>query len=78
MHEILEQRNINYKLCSQTDFQLRSVKTVNCGLRALKYLSPEVGKIVPLEIKHSETLEQFKIKISLIECQPYFHYLGYR
>ena len=71
MHEILEQRNINYKLRSQTDFQLRSVKTVNCGLRVLKYLSPEVGKIVSLEIKHSETLEQFKIKINLIECQPY-------
>ena len=28
MHEIFEQRNIQYNLSSQTDFQLGSVKTV--------------------------------------------------
>ena len=42
MHEIFEQRNIQYNLRSQTDFQLGSVKTVNCGLRALRYLSPKI------------------------------------
>ena len=31
MHEIFEQRNIQYNLRSQTDFQLGSIKTVNCG-----------------------------------------------
>ena len=36
MHEIFEERNIQYKLCSQNDFQLESMKRVNCGLRALK------------------------------------------
>ena len=41
MHDIIEQRNIQYNLRSQTDFQLGSVKTVNCGLRALRYLGPK-------------------------------------
>ena len=34
-----EQRNIQYNFPSQTDFQLGSVKTVNCmGTQILKYL----------------------------------------
>ena len=42
MHESFEQGHIQYNLCSQTDFQLGSVKTVNCGLRALRYLSRKI------------------------------------
>ena len=51
MHEIFEQRDIQYKLRSQIDFQLGSVKTVNCALRALRYLGPKIWNIVPFEIK---------------------------
>ena len=39
MHEIFKQRNIQQNLRSQTDFQLGSAKTVNCGLRALIFWS---------------------------------------
>ena len=88
MHEIFEQRNIQfqYNLRSQTDFQLGSVKTVNCGLRALRYLGPKkIWNIVSFEIKNSENLAQVKIKIKSWKpthcpcnlCQPYFHCLGY-
>ena len=42
MHEIFELRNIQYNLRSQTDFQLGPVKTVSCGLRALRYLGPKI------------------------------------
>ena len=62
-HEIFEQMNIQYNLRSQTDFQLGPVKTVNWGLRALRYLRPKIWNIVPFEIKNSENLEQFNIKI---------------
>ena len=51
MHAIFEQRNIQYNLPSQTDFQLGSVKTVNCALRALRYLGSKIRNMVPLEIK---------------------------
>ena len=81
MHEIFEQRNIQYKLRSQTDFQLGSAKTVSCGLRALRYLGPKIWNIVSFEIKNSETLAQFKMKFKSWKpahcpynlCQPYFH-----
>ena len=61
MHEIFEERNIHYNLRSQTDFQLGSVKAVNCCLRALRYLGPKIGNIVPFEINNSETLAKFKM-----------------
>ena len=38
MFEVFEQRNIQYNLCSRTDFQLGAVKSVSCGLRALNIL----------------------------------------
>ena len=53
MHEIFEQRNIQFNLRSQTDFQLGSVKAVSCGLRAVRYLGPKIWNIVPFEIKNS-------------------------
>ena len=46
MHENFKQRNIQYNLRSQTDFQLGSVKAVNCGLRAPRY-GPKIWNIVP-------------------------------
>ena len=62
MHKVSEKRNIKYYPCSQTDFQLGSVKTVNCGLRALRYLDSKIQNAVPLAVKNPETLEKFHIK----------------
>ena len=85
VHENCEQRNTQLNLHSQTNFQLRSIKTVNYGLRGPTYLGPKIYSIVPLEIKNSETVEQFKMKIKSWKpthclcnlCQPYFLCLGY-
>ena len=41
-HEVFEIRNIQNYPRSQTDFQLGSVKTVNSGLRTLRYLGPKI------------------------------------
>ena len=51
MHEVFKHRNIQYSICSQTDFPSGLVKAVNCGLRALRYLGLKIRNIVPLEIK---------------------------
>ena len=80
MCEILKQWNIKYNLCSQTNFQLGSVKTVSCSLKALRCLGRKIWKIVPFEIKNSETLAQFAMKIESWKpthcpcnlCQSYF------
>ena len=50
MHEIFEQRNIQYNLRPQTDFQLGSVKTANCGLKAIRYLGPKIWNRILFEI----------------------------
>ena len=63
MHDVFEQRSIQYSLRSKAGFKLRSVKSANWGLRALKYLAPKIWSIVPFEIKDLENLEKFKIKI---------------
>ena len=39
MPELFEKRNLNYNLCSQTDFSLHSVNTVAYGLTLLKYFA---------------------------------------
>ena len=85
MHEIFEQRNIQYNLYSQTYFQLGSVKTVNSGLRGLRSFCLKIWNKLSLNIKNSEALEQFNMKIiswkpthcSCNQCQPFFHWLGY-
>ena len=62
MHKVFEQRDIQYNLYSQIDFQLGSVKAVNYSLRALRSLGPKIWNIVPFVIKNSETLVQFHMK----------------
>ena len=61
MYDILEQRNIEYNLRSQTVLQLGSIKTVNCGLNALRCLGPKIWNIVLFEVENSETLAQFAL-----------------
>ena len=65
MHEIFEQRNIHYNLRSQTDFQLGPVKTVNSGLRALRYLGPKIWNILPFQIKFQRFLHNSRWESSL-------------
>ena len=67
MHEIYEQRNI-HNLRSQTDFQLGSVKTVNWGLRTLKYTGPKIWNIVPLEIKKFRDSWTIQVKNQILEA----------
>ena len=84
-YEIFKQTDIQYHLLSQTAFQLGSVKRINYGLRALRYLAPKIWNVVPLKIKHSKTQLQYKIKIKFYKprscpcnlCQLYFHCIRY-
>ena len=42
MSELFEKRNLNYDLCSQTDFSLHSVNAIAYGLKSLKYYAGKV------------------------------------
>ena len=60
MSEIFNLRNIEYYLCSQTDFKHGPVNMVNYGLKSLRYLAPKIWDIIPLEIRNSGSLAEFK------------------
>ena len=60
---ILPNRQHRYELRNNRDFAVPIVKSVHKGLESLSYLGPKIWELLPLEIKESETLLQFKAKI---------------
>ena len=46
MLELFQRREVNYNICSQTDFSLRSVNTNSYGLKSLTYLAPKIWNLV--------------------------------
>ena len=51
-----KRNSVGYSNCSQTEFSLPLVKSVNCGLKALRYFGPKIRNILPSDIKNSSTL----------------------
>ena len=66
MSEIFKKRNLNYSLCSQTDFSLPSANTGAYGLKSLKYFTEKVWSIVPFEIRNTISLEEVSAKIIVL------------
>ena len=84
MSELFEKRNLNYDLCSQTDFSLHSVNAVAYGLKSLKYYAGKVQHIVPFETRNAVYLEESSTKIKSWKpdkchcrlCLAYTHQVG--
>ena len=51
-----------YNLRSTCKFKLENGKTVHYSPESLSFLGPKICKLVPLEIKFSHSLEEFKRK----------------
>ena len=60
---ICKRNSVGYSLRSQTDFSLPQVKSVNYGLKALRYFGPKIWNILPNDIKNSRTLREFSKKV---------------
>ena len=60
---ILPNRQHRYDLRNNPDFAVPTVKSVHKGLESLSYPGPKIFELLPLEIKETETLLQFKAKI---------------
>ena len=63
MPELFNLKNINYDFLSQTDFELRPIYTTAYGLRSLRYFSPKIWNIVPIDTRNSDSLLEFTTKI---------------
>ena len=61
MYDIFQTRKINLR--SQAHFASYCVNTNKFGLNSLRYFASKVWRMVPLEIKNSESVEILKIKI---------------
>ena len=61
MNDIFELQNPSYNLRSSCNqFTRENVKTVHYGIQSVRYLDPNVWKLVPNNIKYSNSLGKFK------------------
>ena len=60
---ICKRNSVGYSLRSQRDFPLPQVKSVNYGLKELRYFGPKIWNILPNDIKNSRTLREFSKKV---------------
>ena len=82
---ICKRNSVGYSLRSQTDFSLPQVKSVNYGLKALRYFGPKIWNILPNDIKSSRKLREFSKKVkSWIPrkcprglCENYIYRVGF-
>ena len=60
---ICKRNSVGYSPRSQADFSLQQVKSVNYGLKALRYFGRKIWDILPSDIKNSRTLREFSKKV---------------
>ena len=60
---ICKRNSVDYILRSQTDFLLPQVKSVNYGLKPLRYFGPKIWNILPNDIENSRTLREFSKEV---------------
>ena len=63
--ELFQIKKTKYDLCKGSTLISRNVKTVYCGTESISYLAPKIWKLIPKEIKNSDSLYSFKSKIKL-------------
>ena len=71
LNEVFVERNYNYNLRGNNFLNRRRVNSVRYGTESVSFLAPKIWDILPKEIKNSETLNAFKLKIKNwvpVEC----------
>ena len=58
-----KRNSVGYNLLSRTVFSLPQVKSINFGLKALRYFGPKIWNILPSDIKNSGTLKELSKKV---------------
>ena len=66
MNSVFQNRDYNGPhLRSQNDYQMPKINTVAFGENSLRYLAPKIWNMLPKNIKHLETLNEFKNAIKM-------------
>ena len=70
--DIFELQNPSYNLRSSCNqFRRENIKTVHYSLQSAKYLDPKIWKLVPNNIKYSNSLKKFKKAIKSWKPEAY-------
>ena len=85
MADILDIRNVNYNLRSQTYFPVEPINTSHYGQNSIRFYGSKVWNMIPSELRDMSSLEVFKNEIRKWEpidcncklCQTYINNLGY-
>ena len=51
---------LNYNLRRHSEFASRAINTDHYGSEPLSFLGPKIWKMLPLDLKNSESLDSFK------------------
>ena len=63
LRETFVPKTSSYNLCRNDTFKKRKVHSVYHGTESLSFLGPKIWDLVPVELKLSETLFSFKLRI---------------
>ena len=85
MNDIFKIRETTYNLRKEAAFSTRRVKSVQYGLETISILGPKIWDMLPKNIKDSESVEIFKLKVKLWKpekcpcrlCKVYLPNLGF-
>ena len=71
LNEVFVPRQCSYELCGNNFLERRRVKSVRYSTESISSLASKIWEILPNEIKDSDTLQIFKVKIKkwvAVEC----------
>ena len=63
LRETFVSKTSSYSFCRNDIFEKRQVHSVYHGNKSIQFLGPKIWDLVPVELKHSESLDSFKIKM---------------
>ena len=85
LREIFVHKTSSYNLRRNDTFKKRKVHSIYHGIESLSFLDPKIWDLVLVELKQSETLYSFKLKIrnwvpfecSCRICKMYIQQVGF-
>ena len=68
LNEVFVQRQCNYDFRGNNFLERRRVKSVRYDTKSISFLAPKIWKILPNEIKDSDTLKQKYVDTIMTKC----------
>ena len=65
----LQIKKNRYELRNRTNFTIQSINPVHYGLENLSYLGPKYRETMPLDLKQTKSLSEFKAEIKILKIE---------